>query len=119
MSGMPPLLPRPVWDISARTGVTYFTPESAGGDRPGGGASAAAGAPIGARQPLSTSVQLPIDHGMDEADIVHHGEMRAVPDEDLQARIGEAAPAERMAPRHVGIAAGRKAGDRDVPGLLA
>src|SRR5579863_7889776 len=56
-----------------------------------------------------------VDHALDEGSVVDHREMRALPDMDLEPRVSEISPAERVAPRDVRIVARRKARDRNIP----
>src|SRR5262245_64175560 len=56
-------------------------------------------------------LQLAIDHAVDEVNIFDHAEMRPFAGVDLQPRIGEASPTERVALRHVSIAFARDAAD--------
>ena len=52
---------------------------------------------------------------MDEGHVLDHGEMGALPDMNLQPRIGEATPAERMVAGDVRVVEARETGNRNIP----
>ena len=70
------------------------------------------------RQSCAGAQEFTVDHALDEGSVVNHREMRALPDMDLEPRVSEISPAERMAPRDIRIVARRKAGDGNIPRRL-
>ena len=63
-------------------------------------------------------LQFPIDDIVNERHVVDDREMGALPDMDLQTRIGEASPAQSVFARYVRVAFCCEAGDRNFPRRL-
>jgi hypothetical protein len=67
---------------------------------------------------LRLSPQFLVDYAVDESHVVHDGKMRAIPDVNLQPRIGETPPAQRVVTRYVWISASRETRDWNIPWAL-